>query len=391
MSENFLSETAFVVEEEEAEEILAAPLEIASETPYNHLNALREDVSELKVPFDKVRDEINSKLMKGSERMAATEKLYTAAANMTQTLQQKYTNASNEQKGWKDVKVKLATTLLKEKITLNVGGNRYITSLHTLTRENDTYFTEIFSKDWKSELDDVDKSIFIDRNGEIFTYILEYLRTDAVSDDVLLDEILQHNLMIEAKHFRLQNLVNVLTKTMVENTFPNGTLLGVEHKKKLNEFYGKPEQRWELIYKASRDGFDTNAFHTRCNNQGPTFTIIQSNNGYLFGGYTAVAFTSDCNYKNDTTAFLFTLTNPHDIAPTKYLINPANVGNAVYHHSSYGPFFGTGAISLSNSSNSSNSSIGFPNVYIDTTGKGSATFTGGSSFLTSEIEVFKLA
>jgi len=267
----------------------SVPYKEISVTSNNHLNALREDVSELKGPFDEVRYEIDSKLTKGSERMAATERLYSAAASMTKTLQQKYTNASNEQKEWKDVKVKLATTLLKEKITLNVGGNRYITSLHTLTREKDTLFTEKFSKDWKSELDDVDKSIFIDRNGEIFTYILEYLRTDAVSDDVLLDEILQHNLMIEAKHFRLQNLVNVLTKTMVENTFPNGTLLGVEHTKKLNEFYGKPEQRWELIYKASRDGFDANAFHTRCNNQGPTFTIIKSNNGYLFGGYTAIA------------------------------------------------------------------------------------------------------
>jgi hypothetical protein len=359
----------------------------------NALKAFREDVSELKVPFDKVRDEVNSKLTKGSERIAATETLYSAAANITKTLQQKYTNASNEQKEWKDVKVKLATTLLKEKVTLNVGGNRYITSLHTLTRENDTYFTEKFSQNWESELDGTDKSLFIDRNGETFTYILEYLRTDAVCDDVLMDEILRHNLMIEAKFFRLQNLVNILTeaeKTIVGKTFPNGTLLTLEQKKKLNEFYGKQDQRWTLIYKASCDGFDVNAFHTRCNNQGPTMTIVQSNTGYLFGGYTAVAWTSaGGSYMNDTTTFLFTLTNPHNIPPTKYLINPGNSGNAVYHHSGYGPYFGTGAIILSNGSNSSNSSIGFPNVYIDTTGKGSATFTGGSSFLTSEIEVFK--
>ncbi len=32
----------------------------------------------------------------------------------------------------------------------------------------------------------------------------------------------------------------------------------------------------------------------------------------------------------------------------------------------------------------------FSDVYNDTTGNGNATFTGGSSFLTSDIEVYKL-
>ncbi|CAF3964512.1 unnamed protein product, partial [Rotaria sp. Silwood1] len=64
--------------------------------------------------------------------------------------------------------------------------------------------------------------------------------------------------------------------------FPNGSLLQPAHERKLNEFYDKIYQRWKLIYKASHDGFDANAFHSRCNNQGPTMTIIQSNNNYLF-------------------------------------------------------------------------------------------------------------
>ena len=368
--------------------VSALQVSAASSSP---LDALREDVSELKVPFDKVRVAIGSELTKGSKRLEATEKLYQAAADMTKTLENKHTNASNEQKEWKDVKVKLAKTSLKERVMLNVGGERYTTSTNTLMRENDTFFTELFSEDSQYEVDDSDKSIFIDRNGGTFAYILEYLRTDTVSDDVLLDEILQHNLMIEAKYFRLKKLVHILTEMQIDTTFANGTLLAPEHKKKLNEFYGKQDQRWELIYKASRDGFDVNAFHTRCNNQGPTMTIVRSNNNYLFGGYTAIAWASDSNYKNDTTAFLFTLTNPHGIPPTKYVVNPGNVGSAVYHNSTYGPTFGSGNdLYLAANSNSSNSSYtGFPHGYIDTTGKGNNTFTGAYSFLTSDIEVFK--
>ncbi|CAF3572370.1 unnamed protein product [Rotaria sp. Silwood1] len=68
-------------------------------------------------------------------------------------------------------------------------------------------------------------------------------------------------------------------------------------------------------------------------------------------------------------------------------------GSAVYHHSAYGPTFGSGHdIYLANVSNSNNSSyIGFPSGYVDTTGKGNNTFTGARNFTTSDIEVYKLA
>ncbi len=84
-----------------------------------------------------------------------------------------------------DVKVKLAKTSLRGRVTLNVGGYRYTTSIDTPTHEKDTFFTELFSGKWKIELDDIDKSLFIDRIGQILTYILEYLRTDTVTDDVI--------------------------------------------------------------------------------------------------------------------------------------------------------------------------------------------------------------
>ena len=293
------------------------PNEQTTAISYGSVVPRREDVSELKVPFDTVREEISSTLMKGSKHMQATEQLYLAAANMTKTLDKKYTDASNEQKEWKDVKVKLARTLQKDKVVLNVDGIPYTTNIHTLTSINDSYLTELFSGEWKGDLDPTDGSFFIDRNGRAFAHILEYLRTNEVSEDLLQDEILRHNLLIEARFFRLPHLVNILEaaeKAAIEaekaeiekqRSFPNSTLLTIEHKKKLYELYGKQDQRWELIYKASRDGFDANAFHTHCNNQGPTMTIVQSNNGYLFGGYTGLAWTSDGTYKNDTTAFVY--------------------------------------------------------------------------------------
>ncbi|CAF5106223.1 unnamed protein product, partial [Rotaria sp. Silwood1] len=156
---------------------------------------------------------------------------------------------------------------------LNVGGENFSTKVETLTHEKNTFFTALFSQQCQIKGDPNDGSIFIDRNGEIFYYILEYFRTNMVPNNVMKDETLLNSLFIEAEYFRLHSLMDRLGVIY----FPNGSLLQQEHQRKLNEFYGKIYQRWELIYKASHDGFDANAFHSHCNNQGPTMTIIQAN------------------------------------------------------------------------------------------------------------------
>ena len=117
------------------------------------------------------------------------------------------------------------------------------------------------------------------------------------------------------------------------------------------------------------DGFSAQKFHSLCDQKGPTMTIILSNNNYLFGGYTSISWTSDGNNKSDTTAFLFSLTNPHNIPSTKYLISSGHTGSAVGHHGNDGPKFGHGRdIKMESDSNANNSSYtSFPSSYIDTT------------------------
>ena len=366
------------------------------------VNELQGNVSQIRTRFDELREAVIIKLNECSECIATAQTLYQEAIRTTAIIESKLVNASNEEKEWKDIKVKLATTSVTGKVTLDVGGDKYTTSVETLTREKETFFTALFSKQWQLERDPDDKSIFIDRDGKLFNHVLAYLRTGRVPIETMNNEPLRQLLIIEAEYFRLHNLIHQLTEPerkeiedqlFVDSCFPDGTLLETEQKRKLNEFYGKNDQRWELIYKASRDGFDANAFHSRCDNQGATITLIQSSNNYLFGGYTATPWTSDGSYKGDTSAFLFTLINPHAIPPTKYMTNPANVQYAVHHNGGYGPTFGGGHdLNVANSSNANNSSYsGFPHAYYDTTGKGSNTFTGANNFATSDIEVYKLA
>lgn len=282
-------------------------------------------------------------------------------------------------------------------------------SVKALTREKETFFTALFSKQWQLERDPDDKSIFIDRDGKLFNHVFGIFTNRQDTDwnvehwislttthhwsGVLSSS--QSDLSIKWKKSKEKGRRRRRRKwRLVDSYFPDGTLLETEQKRKLNEFYGKSKQRWYLIYKASRDSFDANEFHSRCDNRGATVTVIRSNNNYLSGGHTAIPWTSGGTYKSDTSAFLFTLINPHAIPPTEYMIKPTSVRDVVNRNSGYGPtcMFGGGSdLRVANNSDATNScSTSFPHTYSDTTGKGNNTFTAARNFTTSDIEVFKV-
>jgi hypothetical protein len=48
--------------------------------------------------------------------------------------------------------------------------------------------------------------------------------------------------------------------------------------------------KWNLIYRASQDGFEAANFHSKCDNKPNTLVIIKSENGNIFGGYTDKMF-----------------------------------------------------------------------------------------------------
>ena len=107
-----------------------------------------------------------------------------------------------------------------------------------------------------------------------------------------------------------------------------------------------------LLWKGSRDGFEASKFHSLCDGKPKTLTIVKTTSGCIFGGYTSVPWTSTEGYKQDDTAFIFTL---ECVFPRKktFKLN-VTAGNlyAVNHNSSYGPTFGDGAdLYVSNLSN----------------------------------------
>jgi hypothetical protein len=61
------------------------------------------------------------------------------------------------------------------RVELNIGGVYYQTSVQTLRRIPHTFFDAYFSGRYAQEVC-ADGSIFVDRNGEHFGHVLEYMR-----------------------------------------------------------------------------------------------------------------------------------------------------------------------------------------------------------------------
>jgi hypothetical protein len=54
--------------------------------------------------------------------------------------------------------------------------------------------------------------------------------------------------------------------------------------KQLQKWLGK-KFKWNLCYRASKDGWSAKDFHKHCDNKGPTVVLVKVND-FIFGGYT---------------------------------------------------------------------------------------------------------
>lgn len=67
-----------------------------------------------------------------------------------------------------------------------------------------------------------------------------------------------------------------------QKLFHNTILLAKDNLKfqtVLNVWFGNDQQEWQLLYRASKDGFSAAAFHTKCDGHSPTFTVILVSTG----------------------------------------------------------------------------------------------------------------
>ena len=168
-------------------------------------------------------------------------------------------------------------------VKLNVGGHHFTTSLQTLTRDPNSMLAAMFSGKFPMEPHG-DGAFFIDRDGTHFRFILNYLRTGKLTfpeGATALAEFKE-----EADFYQIQGILDELDDTRLKSEI----LTDEEHRSILVSWLPPKgeigrRRRYRLVFQASRDGFSAATFHSKCDDKGPTITIVQSGDN-KFGGFT---------------------------------------------------------------------------------------------------------
>jgi hypothetical protein len=243
----------------------------------------------------------------------------------------------------------------------------------------------------------------------------EYLKQYVVDDEILLKSTVEATSLIKSVDLEIDNLKtiifdgrflmfeknndkinkSILGKTKELNTtrihFFSVILTELEQFKDLmNLCEFSVDQKWKLIYRASKDGFEKDKFHAKCDYKTNTLVIIKSENGNVFGGYTEQSWSSKYAFKSDKNAFIFSLINL-DNKPLK--IKCIKSEYAFYCGGGH-IYFGDKEIYISDKSNkNTDSETNLGNcythpVYAYKSEEAKSFLAGSKYFQVSEIEIF---
>ncbi len=233
---------------------------------------------------------------------------------------------------------------------------------------NSKYQSLLFTNSTSIKLFDYEVFI-IDYQSEYTIYhmckypdiIWKYIQTNDISNEALSqvyedkDGILHDLDLIRINY---DNSIRKKIKLFIKNPslfLPYTYLLDNQYDSYFKDWVGS-NYKWKLIYRASQYKDNSGYFHGVCNDKTPTLIIMKSTDGWIFGGYTtqpwnydysqysgiSFSFSNnsiDYGYKHDNKAFIFTLKNPHEVEPTRFM-SKQGYRYAIYCNGN-NPVFGT--------------------------------------------------
>ena len=138
--------------------------------------------------------------------------------------------------------------------------------------------------------------------------------------------------------------------------------------------------QFNLLFRKSRDGSNCSDFHRCCDKKGATLTLIETDKGYKFGGYTPIEWESHNGLdKTDELTFLFSLNQMKKYTKIQNY-------RSIFLSKDYGPIFGYASdLYINKDMNKGNSDWGSGTFL-----KNGELTNGEHSFNVKEIEIFQV-
>jgi len=99
---------------------------------------------------------------------------------------------------------------------------------------------------------------------------------------------------------------------------------------------------FNLLYRASRDGYTAAAFHSKCDDKGATIVIAKvKNSGQIIGGYNPLQWDSSNSNKSTKDSFIFSFTDKNNLQSANVVYSKGDQ-YSIKCLSHCGPVFGNG-------------------------------------------------
>ncbi|KAF9153443.1 Interferon-induced protein 44-like [Actinomortierella ambigua] len=102
--------------------------------------------------------------------------------------------------------------------------------------------------------------------------------------------------------------------------------------------FASDHSKLKKLYLASAHGFSAEAFHERCDDQGPTLTIASTDKNVFIGGFNGMSWASDWSWRSAETNFIFQYAE--EMAPVIFVKSVDAL--VTLNHPGHGPIFGRG-------------------------------------------------
>ena len=140
--------------------------------------------------------------------------------------------------------------------------------------------------------------------------------------------------------------------------------------------------KYNLLFRASRDGFGAANFHAKCDGKDFTVVFVETLTGRRFGGFTDAKWDQNGGYKEGGNGFVFSLTN-------KEVYYNKDSRYNIYSDIHYGPIFGDKDFYISDNCNRNSNSADCSNMAYDAKDKLYA-FANAQNFTVKDYEVFQI-
>ena len=168
----------------------------------------------------------------------------------------------------------------------------------------------------------------IDNNDNLIKELISRLENNENKIKILEDKEKERERERERKiELGLIGLISKIIKSYNDIAFVNERLTK-------NEVFRNKKLKYNLLYRASRDGDNSNKFHEKCDNINNIIAIFKTKEGRIFGGYTEKGYKGN-NQGNtiDNNAFFFSCN-------LKKIYNVKRNKTAIYDEKNCGPIFG---------------------------------------------------